>query len=118
MAAKPQDITGTVTWSSNTGCSPSTVSGYPGIATCTTSRASSLPVGSDTVTATYSGDANHSGSMGSVIQQVTGNIATSINVTSVAPSSEDYGSDYASYDHGSVVVDRQRRCPHGERCDH
>jgi len=49
--AKPQDITGTVTWSSNTGCSASTVSGYPGVATCTTSRASSLEVGNDTVTA-------------------------------------------------------------------
>ena len=89
---KPQGVTGTVTWSGNTGCSPSTVSGYPGIATCTTSRSSSLPVGNDTVTATYLGDSNHSGSSGQVIQQVTGNIATSINVTSVAPSSEDYGS--------------------------
>jgi len=66
--------------------------GYPGVATCTTSRASSLEVGNDTVTATYSGDANHSGSSGSVIQLITGNIATSISVTSVAPASEDYGS--------------------------
>jgi hypothetical protein len=85
-------IDGTVSWSSNTGCSASTVSGYPGVATCTTSRASSLEVGSDTVTATYSGDANHSGSSGSVVQVVTGNIATTINVEGVAPASEDYGS--------------------------
>jgi len=49
--AKSQNISGTVTWSSNTGCSASTVtSGNPGTATCTTS---SLAVGTDTITATY-----------------------------------------------------------------
>jgi hypothetical protein len=89
--AKPMDVTGTVTWSANTGCSPSTVSGYPGVATCTTSAATHLPVGTDVVTATYSGDGNHAGSSGSVNQVVQGGIATAINVTSVSPASEDYG---------------------------
>jgi hypothetical protein len=54
---------GTVTWSSNTGCSPSSVSGDPGTAQCVTST---LPQGVDTITATYSGDGNHSGSMGTL----------------------------------------------------
>jgi hypothetical protein len=91
---KSQDVSGTVTWSSNTGCSPSAVTGgYPGVATCTTSAATHLPVGTDPVTATYSGDSNHSGSMGSVNQQVNGGIATSINVNSVSPASESYGQD-------------------------
>jgi hypothetical protein len=90
---KQNAITGTVTWSANTGCSASTVSGYPGVATCTTSSATHLPVGTDTVTATYSGDSNHSGSAGSVSQVVQGGIATSISVTSVSPSSESYGAN-------------------------
>ena len=66
---KPEIVTGTVTWSANTGCAPSTVTpGTPGLATCTTSM---LPVGaSDTVTASYSGDSNHSSGSGSVSQQV------------------------------------------------
>jgi hypothetical protein len=95
--AKPLDIIGTVAWSANTGCSPSPVSGgYPGVATCTTSSATHLPVGADTVTATYSGDSNHSGSTGTMTQNVTGGIATSINVTSVSPAAEDYGQDAAA----------------------
>ncbi len=58
--AKPEAVTGTVSWSSNTGCGTTAVtSGNPGTATCTTS---SLAVGTDTITATYSGDSNHSGS--------------------------------------------------------
>ncbi|MGB9235628.1 MAG: Ig-like domain repeat protein [Terriglobales bacterium] len=94
LRGKPLDITGTVAWSANTGCSPSTVSGvYPGIATCTTSSATHLPVGSDTVTATYSGDSNHAGSMGTDVQVVTGGIATTIDVTSVSPSAEDFGAN-------------------------
>jgi large repetitive protein len=92
---KSQDVSGTVTWSSNTGCSPSTVSGYPGVATCTTSSSTRLPVGTDTVTATYSGDSNHSGSTGSENQVVQGGIATTISVTGVSPSSESYGQDAA-----------------------
>ena len=87
---KPHDITGNVTWSGNTGCSTSVVSGYPGVATCTTSG---LAVGSDTVTATYAGDVNHGGSSGSVVQNVTGGVATSIAVTNVNPAAEDYNLD-------------------------
>jgi Abnormal spindle-like microcephaly-assoc'd, ASPM-SPD-2-Hydin len=89
----PAGITGTVTWSANTGCSPSTVSGNPGTSQCTTT---SLPQGTDTITATYSGDTNHSGSSGSlpggqvVNPAITG---TTIAVTNVSPSSEAYGHD-------------------------
>jgi len=53
--------TGSVTWSSNTGCSSSNVSS--GAATCITS---SLPAGTDTVTAQYSGDSNYAGSSGTL----------------------------------------------------
>jgi hypothetical protein len=89
-----QDVTGTVTWSSNTGCGTTAVtSGNPGIATCTTSAATHLPVGNDTVTAAYSGDSNHSGSTGSVVQVVQGGIATTINVTNVNPTNEDFAAD-------------------------
>ena len=62
-----RQATGTVTWSGNTGCSASTLSGDPGTATCTTSI---LNAGSDTVTATYGGDSDHSGSAGSTSQTV------------------------------------------------
>jgi 6-phosphogluconolactonase (cycloisomerase 2 family) len=65
--AHAQDVTGNVTWSANTGCSSSVVSGYPGVATCTTSA---LGAGADTVTATYSGDSNHSPGSGSLGQTV------------------------------------------------
>jgi hypothetical protein len=91
--SNPQDIGGTVTWSSNTGCSPSTVSGDPGTAQCTTT---SLPQGTDTITATYGGDTNHSGSTGTLSGgQVVNPVitATSINVTRVSPSTEVYGLD-------------------------
>lgn len=88
---KRQTVGGSVTWSTNTGCSTTPVTN--GTATCVTSSATRLPVGNDTVTATYSGDSNHSGSNGSVIQVVQGGIATTINVTGVSPSSEDYGAD-------------------------
>ena len=57
--------TGTVSWSSNTGCAPSTVS--EAMATCVTT---SLPVGSDTLTATYAGDTNYAGSSGSFTETV------------------------------------------------
>ncbi len=88
--AKSHDVTGTVTWSANTGCSTTTVtSGNPGTATCTTS---SLAEGSDTVTANYSGDANHSGSSGNVSQTIN-QATTSISVTNVSPNHEDYGLD-------------------------
>jgi len=38
-------------------------------------------VGTDTITATYSGDSNHSGSAGSTNEVVQGGIATTIDVT-------------------------------------
>ena len=81
-------VGGTVNWSANTGCGASTVSGYPGVATCTTS---SLAVGFDTVVATYSGDSLHVGSSGSVTQTVNRQTPT-VTVTSVNPASESYGS--------------------------
>jgi 6-phosphogluconolactonase (cycloisomerase 2 family) len=62
-----QDVTGNVTWSVNTGCSPSVVSGNPGVATCTTTV---LGAGANTVTAGYSGDSNHSPGSGSLGQTV------------------------------------------------
>jgi hypothetical protein len=85
----PETVTGTVAWSSNTGCGTTAVtSGNPGTATCTTSI---LAVGSDTVTGTYSGDANHTGSAGSIAQTVS-QAATAVSV-SVSPNNEDYGLD-------------------------
>ncbi len=96
-SARKPDVGGTVAWSTNTGCGTTNVtggtSGNPGVATCTTSAATHLPVGTDAVTATYSGDSNHSGSAGSVNQVVQGGIATTIDVTNVSPSNEDYGAD-------------------------
>jgi large repetitive protein len=68
--------TGTVAWTSNTGCGTTAVSA--GIATCTTS---SLPVGTDTVTANYNGDATHGTSAGSVSQVV--NTVLKVTPTSV-----------------------------------
>ncbi len=88
---KPRDVTGTVAWSSNTGCGTTNVtSGNPGTATCTTS---SLGVGSDTVTGTYSGDANHSGSAGSLGQTVN-QAANTVTFTTPAPASAEYGSSF------------------------
>jgi len=85
-------VTGTVTWSDNTNCGTTPVTpGSSGTATCTTSA---LAVGDDPITATYSGDSNHGGSSGTLSggQQVN-QASTSLNVTSVIPSSEDYGQD-------------------------
>src|SRR5208282_4741412 len=90
---RAQDVSGTVAWSANTGCGTTSVTtGNPGVATCITST---LPVGTDTITATYSGDSNHGGSMGTLSggQQVLSGSATAINVTSVSPASEAYGLD-------------------------
>jgi hypothetical protein len=80
--AKSRNVTGTVAWSGNTGCSASTVtSGNPGTATCTTST---LPVGTDGITATYSGDSNHAGSTGTLSEVV--NQATASTTTTVGSS--------------------------------
>ena len=95
---KPEDVTGSVAWTANgatiVDCESTTVTYTPGTgvgtATCATA---SLAVGSYTITATYSGDSNHSGSTGIVSQVVQSGSATTINVTSVSPSSEDYGLD-------------------------
>jgi len=77
-SVKSQDVTGSVAWSDNTGCGTTPVtSGNPGVATCVTTI---LNVGSDTVTGTYSGDANHGDSAASMNQVV--NVASqTINVT-------------------------------------
>ena len=80
---KPKDFTGTISWSANTGCADSTVSGYPGVATCTTST---LAAGTDTVTATYGGDVNHNGGSGSVSQVVTASNGNVSVATSGSPS--------------------------------
>jgi subtilase family serine protease len=85
-----QAIGGTVAWSANTGCGTTPVTaGTSGVATCTTSV---LPGGSDTVTATYSGDITHTGSSGSVTQRVS-TIAPTITFTG-APASAPYNSTF------------------------
>ncbi len=85
-----QAVGGTVAWSTNTGCSTTPVTtGSSGVATCTTSV---LPGGSDTVTATYSGDITHTGSNGSVTQQVN-KIAPTVTFTG-APASAAYNSTF------------------------
>jgi uncharacterized repeat protein (TIGR03803 family) len=86
---QPQDVSGTVAWSTNTGCGTTSVtSGNPGTATCTTSI---LAVGTDTITATYSGDSNHSGGTGTLSGGQTVNQAsTTLALTSsVNPSGLD-----------------------------
>ncbi len=83
--AHPQDVTGSVTWSDNTGCGVTSVTA--GVATCTTS---SLPVGASTITANYSGDSNHSpgsGSLGETVTQQTPAVA----ITGFNPASQTYG---------------------------
>ena len=75
---KPMTVTGSVTWSSNTGCGTTSVTSVgsgSGTATCTTST---LAVGTDTVEADYSGDANHNAGSGTVSQVVN---ASNGNVT-------------------------------------
>ncbi len=67
---KPMTVTGSVTWSSNTGCGTTSITSVgsgSGTATCTTST---LAVGTDTVEADYSGDANHNAGSGTVSQVV------------------------------------------------
>jgi hypothetical protein len=65
LNAAPLD--GSVFWSANAGCPNSTLSGGSTTATCTTTY---LPVGSDTVTASYSGNSGYQGSTGSITQTV------------------------------------------------
>ena len=96
--------TGTVAWSSNTDCAPSTVSG--GVATCTTS---SLPAGSVSVTATYSGDTTYAGSTSSSLGEtvkailvVKANNAT-INVGAAIPTFTASYSGFANGDTSTVL---------------
>jgi hypothetical protein len=93
---KSQDITGNVTWSSNTGCGTTPVTdggpGNPGTATCTTS---SLPGGTDTITATYNGDGNHSGNTGTLSGgQVVNPLNQTITFSTNAPASAVYNSSF------------------------
>ena len=74
------DVSGTVAWSANTGCSSSLVTpGNPGTATCVTTI---LPVGTDAITATYSGDSNHGGSSGTLSNQVVSPASAAATVSS------------------------------------
>jgi len=82
--AKPQDVSGSVTWSSDTGCGTTAVTaGNPGTATCTTTA---LPTGTGTITATYSGDSNHTGSSGTLSQSVNQASTTTTLTSSSNPS--------------------------------
>ena len=91
MSRKPLDFSGNVTWSANTGCAASSVSGYPATATCTTTT---LAGGSETVTATLAGDANHTGASGSLSQTV--NPANQTITCSGIPSSAAYKSSFTA----------------------
>ncbi len=89
---RPRDLNGTVSWSANTGCASSGVSGNsPETATCTTSI---LGGGTDTITATYTaGDANHTTASGSINQTVNA-APNTVTFTTPAPSSAEYGSSF------------------------
>ena len=79
-SAKPAVVGGTVTWSEDTGCGSTPVtSGYPGTATCTTT---SLPIGTDAITATYAGDGGHIGSTGTLNGGQIVNAVANVGVTS------------------------------------
>ena len=92
-AVKPQDVTGTVTWSANTGCGTTTVtSGNPGVATCTTIN---LVVGTDPITATYSGDSNNNGSTGTLSGgQVVNPLSQTITFTTPPPATAKSGDSF------------------------
>ncbi|HEX4347483.1 MAG TPA: protease pro-enzyme activation domain-containing protein [Vicinamibacterales bacterium] len=78
-----QAVTGSVTWSANTGCGTTQVTaGISGVATCTTSA---LGAGTDAVAASYSGDVTHLVSSGVVSQlvQPTSNGGVSLSAASV-----------------------------------
>jgi len=89
---KPMDVTGGVTWSDNTGCGTTTVTPNAGTgvgtATCTTSN---LSVGSDTVTANYSGDSNHNAGNGSVMQTVEASTVSSATTVASTANPSTYG---------------------------
>ncbi len=92
--ARPQDVTGSVTWSGNTGCAQTPVTYMPGTGVATaTCNTSALPGGTDTVTANYSGDSNHNPGSGTVTQ-VVNPVSQHITVTTYPPSSAAYGSSF------------------------
>ncbi|MGA2538124.1 MAG: protease pro-enzyme activation domain-containing protein [Terracidiphilus sp.] len=99
--------TGSVNWSTNTGCSSSTVTG--GVATCTTS---SLPAGTDTVTATYSGDTNYAGSGGTLTGLVV-NIAVP-NVVGDSESAAESAITSDGLDVGKVTTASSSTVPIGD----
>jgi uncharacterized repeat protein (TIGR03803 family) len=91
--AEPQTITGTVSWSADTGCGTSAVTGNPATATCMTS---SLPVGTSTITAAYSGDSNDTASTGTLSGgQVVNQASQTISCTGI-PASAAYGSGFTA----------------------
>jgi Bacterial Ig-like domain (group 3)/FG-GAP-like repeat len=61
------------------GCTAATVNGTSGQASCSSST---LLVGSDTITAIYSGDTNFAGSSNTLVQKVTASTGSSITLTS------------------------------------
>ncbi|MGA9526766.1 MAG: Ig-like domain-containing protein, partial [Terriglobales bacterium] len=96
---RPMDLTGTVTWASNgnpisdcgTNGTTAVTSGNPGSATCTTST---IGGGTDTITATYSGDGNHSGSMGTLSGGETVNPASQVIALSSVPANAVYNTSF------------------------
>jgi hypothetical protein len=91
--------TGTVSWSSNTGCAASTVSA--GVATCTTTV---LPVGMDTVTASYSGDSNYSASSNSISEAIQPVATITVGTWPSGPSFTVDGTSYSSTQSFTWVV--------------
>ena len=92
--AHPQAITGTVSWSSDTGCGATPVSGgSPVTATCATS---SLPVGTSTITAKYSGDSNNATSAGTLSGGQVVNQASQTISCSGIPAGAGYGSGFTA----------------------
>ena len=76
----PQTATGSVTWSSNTGCGSTTVTG--GVTTCTTSTVTPLALGANTIAAAYAGDTSYTPASAPSFTQTVSQSATTVAVTS------------------------------------